>query len=114
MRVLDLFCGAGGASMGYHRAWPDAEIVGIDNMPQPDYPFKFVQADALNLPVNLGDFDLIHASPPCQAYSTATPGEHDHPDLVPPTREMLQGHRFVIENVVGSPLHAHLMLCGWS
>ena len=69
MRILDLFCGAGGAAMGYHRAWPDAQIVGIDNVPQPDYPFTFIQGDALNPPVRLEAFDLIHASPPCQAYT---------------------------------------------
>lgn len=48
MRVLDLFCGAGGAAMGLHRAWPNAEIVGVDIEPQPRYPFKFVQYDAVN------------------------------------------------------------------
>ena len=111
MRLLDLFCGAGGAAMGYHRAGFD-DIVGIDIAPQPNYPFAFIQADALRPPVDLDAFDLIHASPPCQAYSTLTPDPSQHPDLVAPTRVMLGDRRWIIENVVGSPLDGHLMLCG--
>jgi len=59
VRLLDLFCGAGGAAMGYHRAGFD-EIVGVDIKPQPRYPFEFVQADAMTYA--LEGFDAIHAS----------------------------------------------------
>ena len=111
MRLLDLFCGAGGAAMGYHQAGFD-EIIGIDNKPQPDYPFTFIQADALNPPLDLDGFDLIHASPPCQAYSAVTVDKDQHPDLLRPTHQMLMGHDSVIENVPNSPIQALLMLCG--
>ena len=62
MKLLDLFCGAGGAAMGYHRAGFD-EIIGIDIEPQPNYPFEFIQADVLSY-AGFSSFDLIHASPP--------------------------------------------------
>ena len=112
-RLLDLFCGAGGAAMGYHRV--GFEVVGVDIKPQPHYPFEFHQADALTFP--LEGFAAYHASPPCQGYSAM---QHfircrrDHPDLLAPTRERLQstGRLYVIENVGGSPLQGHLMLCG--
>ena len=113
-RLLDLFCGAGGAAMGYHRA--GFEVVGVDIKPQPHYPFEFHQADALTYP--LDGFDVIHASPPCQRYSVATvfhPGRQaQHPDLVGPVRERLivAGVPWVIENVMGAPLRNPVMLCG--
>lgn len=117
--VLDLYCGAGGASMGYHRAWPDARIVGVDNVPQPDYPFEFVQGDVAAIAAGTAAFDhtpfgFVHASPPCQAYSAASPTDNDHPDLVAPTRRLLQawGIPYAIENVVGAPVEASLILCG--
>ena len=109
-RLLDLFSGAGGAAMGYHRA--GFEVVGVDIKPQPHYPFEFHQADALTFP--LDGFDAIHASPPCQAYSTMTRKPSDHPDLYAPTRSRLvaTGLPYVIENVIGAPYTHGFVLCG--
>jgi DNA (cytosine-5)-methyltransferase 1 len=116
-RLLDLFCGAGGAAMGYHRAGFD--VVGVDINPQPHYPFEFHQADALEY--HLRGFDAIHASPPCQAYThkTSTWGrarrnEYIHPDLLDAVRCRLDLALvpYVIENVKGSPLRGQIMLCG--
>jgi DNA (cytosine-5)-methyltransferase 1 len=115
MRLLDLFCGAGGAAMGYYRAGY-TEIVGVDIHPQKRYPFTFVQGDALEyLAAHGHEFDLIHASPPCQAYSRARMLQgNDHPDLVGPTRELLiaSGKPYIIENVVGAPLINPIRLTG--
>lgn len=123
MKLLDLFCGAGGAAMGYYRAGFD-EIVGVDIKPQPRYPFTFVQGDALEYAAaHAHEFDAIHASPPCQAYSTIAkqvrkmrPGMYEHPDMVAATREtmMRAGKSFVIENVPGAPLVEPITLCGSS
>jgi DNA (cytosine-5)-methyltransferase 1 len=110
-RVLDLFCGAGGAGMGYYRAGFD--VVGVDIQPQKNYPFKFIQDDAMTFP--LDGFDLIHASPPCQRYSRANRGlgnTSNYPDLIEPLRERLQGRIYVIENVPGAPLVQPITLCG--
>lgn len=115
-RLLDLFCGAGGAAMGYHRA--GFEVVGVDIKPQPRYPFEFHQADALEYCIEHGhEFDAIHASPPCQRYSIAThvQGNRErHPDLVGPTRDVLamSGKPWVIENVPRAPLDNPIMFCG--
>jgi DNA (cytosine-5)-methyltransferase 1 len=111
-RLLDLFCGAGGAAMGYHRAGFD--VVGVDIVPQPNYPFEFVEADAieyLSETMAVG-FDAIHASPPCQAYTQL--GKGDHPRLIEPTRAALTtvGLPWIIENVVGAPLLNPVLLCG--
>ena len=104
MRLLDLFCGAGGAAMGYSQAGFD-DIVGVDNQLQPNYPFRFIQGDALQPPVELSDFDLIHASPPCQDYSVAMRHlAHPQPRLIEPVKVLLAGHQWVIENVPGAPL----------
>lgn len=119
MRVLDLFSGDGGASVGYHRAFPDAVIVGVDLAPMKRYPFEFVRADALDYLADHGnEFDLVHASPPCQGYSAMSacrPGLADkYPKLIEPVRDLLVeiGVPYVIENVVGSPLIDPVMLCG--
>jgi DNA (cytosine-5)-methyltransferase 1 len=115
VRLLDLFCGAGGASMGYHRA--GFEVVGVDAAPQPRYPFAFIRADALALsPAFVRGFDAIHASPPCQAH-TALKTMHnarEHADLVPASRTLLQqsGRPWIMENVVGAPLVNPTTLCG--
>lgn len=117
-RVLDLFCGAGGAAMGYHWAWPEAQIIGVDISPQPHYPFEFVQADALTYP--LDGFDFIHASPPCQGYSRTRfiPAQRaaaaTYPKLVEPLQERLRpsGIPYVIENTWGAPLRDPIVLCG--
>lgn len=116
MRVLDLYCGVGGSAVGYHRAG-FTEVVGVDHVFQPRYPFAFVQADALEYVQAHGhEFDAIHASPPCQAYSvvSAIRPDYKYPDLIKDTRNALQsmGKPYVIENVPGAPLLGTLMLCG--
>ncbi len=111
--LLDLFCGAGGAAMGYYRAGFD--VIGVDINPQPHYPFEFRQEDALDVhPEILQQFDVIHASPPCQAYSASTRNDIEYPDLVGPTRDLLlsSGIPYVIENVRGAPLIDPIELCG--
>jgi DNA (cytosine-5)-methyltransferase 1 len=104
--------------MGYHRA--GFEVVGVDIAPQPRYPFEFHQGDALEyLAAHGHEFDAIHASPPCQLYSTMRVGlwqEREHPDLIAPTRAILQtiGKPYVIENVENARKHLvnPIMLCG--
>lgn len=113
MRLLDLFCGAGGAAMGYRRAGFD-EIVGVDIKAQPRYPFEFIKADATTYP--LDGFDAIHASPPCQRFSKSVSkrNREKHPDHIAITRERLiaSGVPYVIENVPGAPLIDPITLCG--
>lgn len=114
MRALDLFCCGGGASMGLYQAGFD--VVGVDIAPQPKYPFKFYQADAMTFP--LDGFDFIWASPPCQGYSHLTPetNKGDYQKLIPALRERLQesGIPYCIENVAGAKkeLINPVMLCG--
>lgn len=116
MKLLDLFCGAGGAGMGYHRAGFD--VVGVDNKPMPNYPFTFIQGDALEyLAANGHEFDAIHASPPCPRFSQLTRlrgKQSNHPDLIDKTRQLLiaNGKSWIIENVEGAPIRVDLMLCG--
>lgn len=110
-KALDLFCCAGGASVGLHRAGFD--VVGVDIDPQPHYPFEFHQADALTFP--LDGFDFIWASPPCQAYTAAKSlQKRDNPKLIDPIRARLiaAGVRYAIENVPGAPLINPTVLCG--
>jgi hypothetical protein len=120
-RLLDLFCGAGGAGMGYHRAGFD--VVGVDIDPQPNYPFEFHQMSALDALVLMAeDFDVIHASPPCQGESALTKGNHartrrvgrDHARWISATRALLDltGNPYVIENVNGSTVRRDVTLCG--
>lgn len=118
MRLLDLFCCSGGAGVGYHRA--GFEVVGVDIDPQPNYPFEFHQADALEyLAEHGGEFDAVHASPPCQASCTLIKGNQSataakHLNLIPETRSALSVLRVptIIENVQGSDLRRDLTLCG--
>ncbi len=121
-RLLDLFCCAGGAGMGYHRA--GFHVVGIDLEWQPNYPFTFLRHDALAFVEKFGHkYDVIHASPPCQgnlhglnATNRALGRDVVHADLIPATREALRatGKPYVIENVIGSALLAPVQYCGTS
>ncbi len=120
--LIDLFCGAAGASMGYHRA--GFRVVGVDKFPQPHYPFEFHQADALDVLQDhafLSRFDAIAASPTCQRRSRATAWRgrrEDHPDTLTPTLQMLaaQSIPYVVENVpeavTDGTLRQDFLLCG--
>jgi DNA (cytosine-5)-methyltransferase 1 len=113
-RLLDLFCCAGGAGAGYAEYF---DVTGVDIKPQPHYPFCFIQADALAFldTADLSQFDVIHASPPCQLYSvTHSIRKNVHPDLVESVRRCLKASSkpYVIENVPGAPLPASIILCG--
>lgn len=109
-RLLDLFCGAGGAAMGYAHA--GFEIIGVDAAPQPRYPFTFIKANALEFP--LDGFDAIHASPPCKGYTKARIPGYQYPRTVDKVRDRLvtAGVPYVIENVPGAPLIDPVELCG--
>jgi DNA (cytosine-5)-methyltransferase 1 len=117
MKILDLYCKAGGAGYGYYQAGFD--VVGVDIEPQPHFPFEFYQSDAIEyLEKHWMGFDAIHASPPCQEYSKAaqqwrTAGK-EYPDLVEQTRKALIETRkpYIIENVPGSPLINPITLNG--
>lgn len=125
--LLDLFCKAGGASMGYHRAW--FEVVGVDIAPQPNYPFFFIQADAIKFLRDEMDYikrtySAVTASPPCQKHTqlqslakVRNNGKYkadDTIDLIAPTRELLieTGLPYIIENVPKAPLINPITLCG--
>lgn len=116
LTALDLFCGAGGATLGLQRA--GYRVTGIDLNKQPRYcGDSFIRADILNLTAHdLRGFDLIWASPPCQAHSDmkSAPNAKAHKDLIPFTRNLLNktGTQWVIENVEGAPLVNPVTLCG--
>ncbi|MCE7080442.1 DNA cytosine methyltransferase [Streptomyces sp. ST2-7A] len=120
-RVLDLCCGAGGAGRGYAEA--GYEVTGVDIRPQPNYPYRFVLADAIDHLADLIDtgeierYDLVHTSWPCQTFArvTAWRGNRDsHPDLLTPGRELLErcGRPWVMENVPEAPIRPDYLLCG--
>ena len=118
-RVLDLFCGAGGASMGYAKA--GYEVVGMDIKHGKRYPFEYIRRDVMTLrPEDLEGFDLIHASPPCQTYSVtkhlrvAQGKGTSKQDLLSQVRSLLIVSEipYVIENVKGAPLIDPVQLCG--
>lgn len=115
--ILDLFCGAGGATKGYQEA--GFYVVGVDIKPQPNYcGDEFHQADALEfLTFELPEFDAIHASPPCQRHSDLQRRTGlDYPELIAPTRQLLieTALPYVIENVEGAPLTDPVRICGAS
>ena len=134
-KILELFCGAGGAAMGYHDAGFD--VYGVDIEEQPDFPFAFCLGDAISVlsrliaggsvtftrptggteSLRIGDFEAIHTSPPCQASCTLTKGTNsgnEYLNLIPATRALLalQSAPTIIENVQGSDLRRDLTLCG--
>lgn len=120
--LLDLYCGAGGASMGYHRA--GFEVVGVDLEAQPRYPFEFHRGDAIEIGMKLladRPFVGIVGSPPCKGFSSirhvikaTSKKKHDHVNMIPATRDLMisSGLPYVIENVPGAPLIDPVMLCG--
>lgn len=120
MRLLDLFCGEGLAAWGYWSSARFSEIVGVDIADMSSgYAFDFIQTDALSLTYDfLLDFDFIHASPPCQAYSKATRDKSKHMRLILDSHRMLvaAGKPYVIENVEGSSkeLRPNLVMDGKS
>lgn len=116
-RVLDTYCGDGGASRGYQLA--GAYVVGVDIKPHPNHcGDDFYQGDAVSFIRKHGHkFDFVHTSPPCQAYSNLNAYNHkDYPELIVPTREALKstGVPYVIENVEAAKgeLINPVMLCG--
>lgn len=120
-RVLDLFCGAGGAGEGYRRV--GFEVMGVD-IEHHNYPCgTFEQADAMDVlravVASEHNVDVIHLSPPCQRWSTSTANQDKHPDYIAPMRPLLKewvagGGVYVIENVPRAPLVDPIRLCGSS
>lgn len=119
MRLLDLFCGAGGAAKGYADA--GFEVIGVDIKAQQSYPYEFIKMDALRalILLDMTYFDAIHASPPCQAHSTMRFRNEDVPqtgEFLAMTRNLIKTHPvrlpYVIENVPGAPMERTTLLCG--
>lgn len=117
MKILDAYCKAGGAGVGYHKA--GFEVVGIDIEHQKNYPFEFIQGDAIEYILKHGhEYDAIHTSPPCQLYSRSTAPQRaigkTYPDLVEPTRQALLkvGKPWVMENVPQAPVRPDVILTG--
>lgn len=118
--LIDLYCGLGGAGMGYFLAGFD--VLGVDSMPQPDYPFEFIQADIRKMRIVWKRASAIHASPPCKrftrmsAWAGGTQLQQSHPNLIPGTRRLLErsGLPYVIENVPDARDHLinPVELCG--
>lgn len=119
MRLLDLFCGAGGAAVGYARA--GFEVLGVDIQEQSNYPFEFAQADALEILENedsLKGFDVIHASPPCHDHSRSrnSAGLDGSGWMLGATLDALKAYDrpWIVENVEGAPMPSAVELCGAS
>lgn len=125
MIALDLYCGAGGASMGMWRTGLFDRIVGVDIAPQPDYPFEFVQCSALDYDIDALNPDFIWASPPCQLFTSMAilsmarnniseeTWKRNHPDLVDVTRQKISKYPWwAIENVPGAPIRSDIVLEG--
>lgn len=112
--LLDLFCCCGGVSKGFNNI--GFECIGVDITDDHKYPFDFIHSDVFKLPMSFFEkFDVIHASPPCQAYILANKKkETKHPKLIEQTRNLLEktGKPYIIENVIGSPLRKDIILCG--
>lgn len=116
-KLLDLFCCCGGISKGFHDA--GFKCTGIDIKNNHKYPYDFIQKDIFDLDINfMQEFDLIHASPPCQSFTWSSAKHRNkgktYPDLVADTRKLLQrtGRPYIIENVIGAPVRKDLVLCG--
>jgi len=114
MKLLDLFCCCGGISKGFYNTGR-FECTGVDIKDNHSYPYEFIHSDIFKLPLEFfGQFDLIHASPPCQGYIHTNKNKQGYERLAERTRTLLlkTGKPFIIENVPGSPVRKDLLLCG--